>query len=706
MSNDDDNIDEWLNNLLSDDSDANAGSTGINDNKPEPAINAPEPELETVNETVEAQVINDSVTEVVTGVDFEFESEILLHSMEADLARIESEFKTERVQYEAIEAEERELRNKLQELARRKREFADRNWDVRHRITKLRDTDIPGQRKRVEIDRQNAESKRRAAEELSTFNERTKDAKWRDRAFKHQLEGAAFLASARRAVCADQMGLGKTLQSIMWVEMLGLKSVLVVAPGDTMRNYANEMRQWSTGYITLIIGKESRDRQAFAIESAIDHLDDGGKVCLIVNYETWNTNKWIVEALSDVGFEGVIIDEAHRIKEIAKRPYRGVRDIIQASNKCKSCGKVAPHDESGIRYCKQCQSYDTTKSVQYFLSMTGSPILNTPSDIYSQLHLAYPEIFQTLSDFVYQFCNKDYFSGKLVWKPGGQSRLAQRINGFYIQRTRESAGIVLPPQEVIIHEIEIDPDEYALQTEILETLRQNACVQMADGKAATIPGLLALITRQRQATVWPGGIWMDVEQFNEDGQPIWDPDTGEIMTRRIHVGKDYQQSAKIDRAIEIYEELKDNGHRVVFFSQFREVLVELKRRLGNEAVEFHGGVPDKMRDKVRHNFDKSYGEEPKWNAVLAHYMVGGVGVNFTAATAIIALDEEWNDPKNEQAYDRIHRIGQDKETQVHILRHVGPGKSIDTWLVNLNELKRKVIEGFKVSVDELKKAFE
>jgi SNF2 family DNA or RNA helicase len=78
--------------------------------------------------------------------------------------------------------------------------------------------------------------------------------------------------------------------------------------------------------------------------------------------------------------------------------------------------------------------------------------------------------------------------------------------------------------------------------------------------------------------------------------------------------------------------------------------------------------------------------------VLANYKSGGVGLNFTGATQMVMLDQEWNAGKEDQAKNRVDRMGQTEETTVHMLNIDG---TIDTWLNNLVDSKRDMVEGFE-----------
>lgn len=655
-------------------------------------------------------------------IDFEFESEKLLRGLEDKLRQVEQEFSLEKEQFEDIERQEKELYEKLRELAKQKRQFEGTVFDYRKKIRRIKNVEIPQQEQQVKIDKQN---KLQAAEQeklKAKFDEITDTVEWRKHIMPHQLDGAHFMASAERCIVADAMGTGKTIETIAALDMAQAQRVLVICPGDVMQSFRNEFKKWAPHRRVKVVGRQPKMYQESTLELFRETLD---QFAIIINYETWYRNKRIWDWVLDCQFDTVIIDEAHAIKEVTGLPYKGVYKIVMTPNMCSTCQKPLVLDENrGTRDCPNClfgSKYES--SVKRFYALTGTPILNKPSEIYPLLHIAQPSIFQTQADFRRKFTRTDA-ENKEIWTIDGQSNLAKQISGMYIRRTLKDTGIKLPPQDIIEHEVIIDPVQHELQYDFLKKLFSDALVQIEDGRAATVTSILALITRQRQGTVWPGGVWMNVPRIDEEGNIIYeqvDREDGtvglEMVCDRVHVGKDYQQSAKLDKAIDLYNELVDGGHRVIFFSQFKEALKEVKRRIGDELAEFHGDVPSDKREEVKRNFDLSFGEEPKWKGIAAHYGVGGVGVTFTAATAIIILDEEWNMEKSRQAYDRIHRIGQTKETQVHILRHVvneetpadENGKripSIDDWMTGLRDRKEGIVSGFNVSIDELKKAFK
>jgi SNF2 family DNA or RNA helicase len=233
--------------------------------------------------------------------------------------------------------------------------------------------------------------------------------------------------------------------------------------------------------------------------------------------------------------------------------------------------------------------------------------------------------------------------------------------------------------------VDLDKRAYPKQHRTIKQISEAAQIILDSGETMTIMHLIALITRKRQANVWPGGIVMR----DKEGTILFD------------AGTEIQESVKLDEALEYIKEEHSLGNRQVVFSQFKTGLREFQRRIqaeGIRAARFDGDTPDELREEIKNNFYAALAEEPKWDVVLANYKTGGSGLNLTAATVTHVIDEEWNPGKKRQAYARTHRMGQTKETRVY--RYLIPA-SIDTWMSNTIKRKQDIIDGFNGSMKQV-----
>lgn len=441
-------------------------------------------------------------------------------------------------------------------------------------------------------------------------------------------------------------------------------------------NTVREVKLWAKHRSPVVIGGQDKNTRRFILDLMIEHDE---YVC-VVNYEAWRKDLSLIDDLIACEFDTIVIDEAHNIKDRKSIGYRGVKRLI---------------DEGQI---------------PFVIPMTGTPILNRPQELFTLLTLVDSYHFYNEKYFLQDYCLQDPYTGKWGFKPGGMGSLAKKITPQFLRRTKEQAGIELPPKTVTIHEIAVDFERYPKQAEVRRQMQNFASIVLEPetGKGISAAAIIAVYTRLRQIETYPDGI------------KIVDPQTKEVVMQ-VECG----ESQKLDEVI------APNGpsnsyvdpvgllpgivedERVVIFSQFNEPLFELQRRCeqaGIKAVLLLGQqhMATGLKREIEEDFDlRTVGSEPKWQVVLCNYKAGGTGLNFTAATQMIVLDEEWNPGKRDQAYDRIHRMGQDKPVTIHVLRDKLPtGGGIDKWLAGIIEEKENMVDGFINATDLAAQGYE
>jgi SNF2 family DNA or RNA helicase len=337
--------------------------------------------------------------------------------------------------------------------------------------------------------------------------------------------------------------------------------------------------------------------------------------------------------------------------------------------------------------------------------MTGTPILNKPLDLFTLLNLVDDQAFPTETKFLQDFCERQCAGcgrnyscvclekPKWVWKftSGGEAALLKRLGMRFTARTRESAGVKMPPQEIKHHYYDFDPEKYPKQHEFVELLKHKARLKFGD-KELTSLETLAWYTRMRQSATWPDGI------------KIRNVETGEVEYQ-VEIG----ESIILDEGEIIIREALENGNRIVVFSHFKEALKEMERRLvkdGVSVVRYDGDLSEKGRIEAQHDFDLTITrpENSKFQVFLGQYKTAKVGLNLHGAQEVLFLDREWNPGMEEQAGDRVRRIGSEFETIVHVLHAEGTATDlIDAILAE----KEAMLEGFETEVNlhEMMKKF-
>lgn len=540
----------------------------------------------------------------------------------------------------------------------------------------------------ADADAREQRMQRRRAEYEEHFRSLAEGRQWYEGIFPHQWGGACYGAVAKRWFLGDEPGAGKTRTSIAWLDLIGARRVILVAEANVCAQFAGEMSDLAP-HRTIInlagLAKATRHER-------LNELLRAKEGVVVINYEMFRRDEDALGKVLMWQADTMIVDEAHNMKNIKTANYKYVEKMAFANNTCFQCGGLVYGLE---RPCGSCgwtnplktsrawnneaahdkARYFSTKSVKNFMAMTGTPILNTPVDLYAIFHLIDPIAFPSESWFKSAFTHPDYSVKRHVFSKKGLDKLTPLLKGRYLARTLEEVGIYLPKQHIHIERVEIDPKVYPLQSRTIEQVSKHAAIMLSTGEKATLMHMISIILRKRQANVWPGGI------------EIKDKNTGEVL---FSVGKEVQESAKMDAMMERIKAYHAKGKRQIVFSQFQTALAEFELRAraqGIRVVRFDGHTPNKLRDEIKSNFYKAKGEPAKWDLVLVHYRTGGAGLNLTAAEVTHILDEEWNAGKRDQAYARNMRIGQDREVHVHVYRSPG----VDLWMANLINMKERMV---------------
>jgi SNF2 family DNA or RNA helicase len=559
---------------------------------------------------------------------------------------------------------------------------------------------------RLQAGRNQAELVNAGVDELRAHFEMLADGHvWWDGILPHQKQGVMFGAVAKRWVLGDVPGLGKTWQSIGWLDLVQAKKVVVVVPADICDQWAGEAMTLAPHRHIVTLSKKTPKRRHVILDEVLARPEG----MVIMNYEIWRRDTDVLAKLTRWQADTLIVDEAHALKNTQSTNFKGIKLLTFADNMCPDCGgyldglygdmlhplaKKVPKpcpacgwmfsDVTRISYDNPLDDFLKTKSVKNVMFTTGTPILNSPEDIYSLLHLSDPILFKTANQFLSTYCRENYLSGKWEFRPGAVQNLKPLIEGRFLARTYDDANVTIPPQHVHVVSVDLDPVAYAKQLKIIRQLSKAAQILLDSGQRMTIMHLIALVTRKRQANVWAGGI----EVKDEDGNVVF------------KVGDEVQESVKMDYILDNLQQFHKDGHRQVVFSQFKTALAELEKRVGNaglRVVRLDGDTPEQLRKEIKTNFYRAKGQEAKWDVLLCNYKTGGVGLNLTSITKTHILDEEWNPGKRDQAYARSARMGQIEESDVYVYRIPG---TIDTWMANTIYRKEKLIGEFSDEMTE------
>ena len=283
-------------------------------------------------------------------------------------------------------------------------------------------------------------------------------------------------------------------------------------------------------------------------------------------------------------------------------------------------------------------------NVCHRLALTGTPIENSVMDLWSIFDYVMPGYFEDFSVFKSETALEDGFAEKL----------AKKVAPFILRRVKEDVLDDLPPKFERVLSAEMTPE----QRKIYSAIREDAANRLSrDGNAFE---MLSYLTRLRQVCVDPG---MFVENY--DGG-----------------------SGKADLIESLVPEYISNGHRILIFSQFVKGLNTVENvlsRLNIPYYMFTGDTSGEERARMIDEFNSDSGVD----VFLISLKAGGTGINLTGADTVIHLDPWWNTAAENQASDRAHRIGQ--ERNVEVIKLIAED-SIEQRVIELQEIKKDLID--------------
>ncbi|MCA9211606.1 MAG: DEAD/DEAH box helicase, partial [Planctomycetales bacterium] len=295
------------------------------------------------------------------------------------------------------------------------------------------------------------------------------------------------------------------------------------------------------------------------------------------------------------------------------------------------------------------------------LIMTGTPLENHLGELWNLLEFINPGLLGSWDSFQERFATPIERDGCRE----SRRRLKKLIQPFILRRTKSQVLQELPPRTELTLQVEPNDEEIAFY----EALRQRAIEKLA--KSADGPQhlqILAEIMRLRRACCHP----------------------------RLVLDDCGIASSKLALFSETLDELLDNHHKVLVFSQFVDHLSILRDELDRKGISYQyldGSTPARQRKHRVEAFQAGQGD-----VFLISLKAGGLGLNLTAANYVIHMDPWWNPAVEDQASDRAHRLGQQRP--VTIYRFIMQG-TIEQRITELHATKRdladSLLEGTEMS---------
>eukprot|EP00986_Skeletonema_menzelii_P002857 scaffold833_cov145-Skeletonema_menzelii.AAC.17 len=470
----------------------------------------------------------------------------------------------------------------------------------------------------------------------------------------YQLEGLNWMIhlaeKGLNGILADEMGLGKTLQSISILayhyEFLKTQGPhLVCVPKSTLSNWMNELNRWCPSLRAIRFHGAKEEREALAEEyftnEAAAHdgkrptkqilnektgeMEDDNSdnprawdVC-VTTYEVANTEK---KVLSRFAWKYLVIDEAHRLK-----------------------------NESSM-FSTTVRSFNTA----YRLLLTGTPLQNNLHELWALLNFLLPDVFASAEQF------DEWFNLEVDDEDAKKTMITHLhsiLRPFMLRRLKSEVAKGLPPKTETLLMVGMSKMQKQLYKRLL--LRDIEAItgkNTNSGKTA----ILNIVMQLRKCCNHPY-LFEGVEDRTLD--PLGD-----------HLIDNCGKLSMVDKLL---KKLKENGSRVLIFTQMTRILDILEDFLfkrGYKYCRIDGNTDYDTRERSIDEFNAPNSE--KFCFILST-RAGGLGINLQTADVCILYDSDWNPQADLQAQDRCHRLGQKKPVSVF-------------RLVTENTVEEKIVE--------------
>ncbi len=296
-------------------------------------------------------------------------------------------------------------------------------------------------------------------------------------------------------------------------------------------------------------------------------------------------------------------------------------------------------------------------TAEWKVALTGTPVENHLGELWSLFHVISPGVFGGWEQFRTRFAAP-------IEKDGDADRqkaLGDRLKPFVLRRTKAAVLTDLPPRTESTITVELSAAERKMYDKVrLSVLGEMDQIAKLDDVQDQRFRILALLTRMRQLACSP--------KLVDDS---WT-----------------ERSSKLEELQKLVSSLKEEGHRVLVFSQFVKHLQLIREMFDEEQTSYEYLDGQTAASKRQECVDRFQNGDA--TAFLISLKAGGTGLNLTAADYVIHMDPWWNPAVEDQATDRAHRIGQDKPVMVYrlIAQH-----TIEDEILRLHETKRDLVEG-------------
>lgn len=488
----------------------------------------------------------------------------------------------------------------------------------------------------------------------------------------YQKAGVAYALQRKDTLVGDEAGLGKTIESLGFINKVKPRTVLVVAPATLAFNWKLEAEKWLVNHYRIFIPKNGSD--------PIPPLEENERLLVITNYEkvveiTRKPRKpkakvdgavaAVLDAKIEVDKPKVAAKAQPKFADSIKRVWDlAIFDEVQAVKNPASKRSQAVLGEHGLFH----RAHRT-------LCMTGTPIENYPKEIWALAATICPAKFGDWWEFARRYCglHQEENGDKKVWVSTGGSHLSelqQRLRStFMVRRLKRDVLKELPPkrrQLVVLGDEEVDWSKHPEFRRWKELYEREYEAAMARLEAARTLEDYKHAAKALDAVV--GIVFTEMSEFRHQ-----------------------TALAKLPMCLHYIDDLLESGlDSLVIFAHHKDVLEKIHKHYEKDSFLLYGETPMEDRGGIVQGFQAG-----QKRIFIGGLKPAGTGITLTRASTVVYVEIDWNPATLSQSEDRLCRIGQKK--MVHVI-HLALNSTLD---VNMSQRVIKKQEMIDKALDHL-----
>lgn len=472
---------------------------------------------------------------------------------------------------------------------------------------------------------------------------------------EHQKTGVKFLVANKKCILADSMGLGKTTQAVVAALETGCKKILVITTAALKSTWRREIgfyepdenifvvngSKWDgeTAKFTVINYDIVKNYYEVPMEQAYEEqilTNSDGEIEKVrvpvykVDKKTGKREPKMVKSRKKVnvqknlensplfqsGFDCVIIDEAQKLSNNTSNRYKVIYDFLMKSN------------------------------IEYVFLTTGTPLTNTPMNLYHILKLIDASITSEYEFYVQRYC-----AGKEINKPGEFQKWSNVADAKGLTGSEKYSFIGEHVTKMIIPQGASNLDELRERIKHLYIRRLSSDIPgMVNKRIETLEYDLNHEQKKQYDKLWEEYLAAQEENGDESNEEYRQLVEGMLV-------RQFLANEMVDNTKKLVDDYIEDGEKVIIVCNFTNELEQFKEYYGKKCVTYDGKMTAKQKDKAVDAFMN----DKKVSVFIGQEVAMSVGLTLTSSHIMVFNSYSWSENDNRQTQDRIYRITQTED---------------------------------------------